>query len=421
MSVTPRILVVEDSKFFNNLVSRSTTERIKAEVVSALTFADARAAVQNSKEPFTLALVDVILPDAPSGEAVDWLLEQHVPCIVFTGVFSPDIRERVLAQNIIDYVLKDTPSSLSYLMNLVERLHKNRETTVLVVDDSRAARMHIKNLLMGYQFNVLEAANGKEAMDKLAANPTIRMIITDNYMPDMNGIEMVKRIRVTYDQDRLVIIGLSTGGGSALSAEFIKHGANDFINKPILPEEFFCRVMQNIRVLDMMDRLTDMATKDVLTGLHNRRFFFDAGETFFANAQRDNITLTAAMVDVDNFKKINDNHGHSMGDAVLKHVARLIRSQCRQTDIVARVGGEEFAILAVNMSEDNVLPFFEKIRTTIESEPFEHSGKSIPVTASFGVFHGYAPTLDAMLKNADGALYKAKRNGRNKVEFLSAR
>lgn len=417
MSDTPRILVVEDSKFFNNLVSKSAAKRVNAEVVSAMTFAETRAAVETSEKPFSLALVDIILPDAPEGEAVDWLVEHKIPCIVFTGLFSPDIRERVLAQNIIDYVLKDTPSSLAYLMNLVERLHKNRDTTVLIVDDSRAARHHIRNLLTGYQFQVVEASNGKEALAALETNSTIRMIITDYYMPDMNGIEMVKRIRTTHDQERLVIIGLSSGGGSALSAEFIKHGANDFINKPFLPEEFFCRVMQNIRVLDMVDHLTDMATKDSLTGIHNRRFFFDAGETFFANAKRDNITLTSAMIDVDYFKKVNDTYGHDVGDAVLTRIAKLLRSHCRQSDIVARIGGEEFAILAVNMDEDSVLPFFNKIRTSIEAEVIEHTGRSVSVTASFGISRGRYPNLDRMLKTADDMLYKAKLNGRNRVEI----
>ena len=417
MKSIPRILVVEDSKFFNNLVSKSIVKHIDAKVVSAMSFEEMRIAVEGSAEPFKLALVDIVLPDAPEGEAIDWLVAHGIPCIVFTSMLSSDVRERVLAQNVIDYVLKDTPSSLAYLMKLVTRLHKNRETTVMVVDDSRMARKHMRNLLSDYQFRVLEANNGREALTILGTNPEIRMILTDYHMPEMDGIEMIKRIRLTHDPERLMIIGMSSGGGSALSAQFIKHGANDYINKPFLPEEFFCRIMQNIQVLDMIDRLTEMATKDALTGIHNRRFFFEAGEAFFANVKRDNITLTTAVVDVDLFKKINDTHGHAAGDVVLKRIAAVLRGQCRKTDLVARLGGEEFAILAVNMAEDSVIPFFERCRKAIEAEVIECEGERLGVTASFGVSRGCYHDLDSMLQIADRMLYKAKENGRNRVEL----
>ena len=417
MKSIPRILVVEDSKFFNVLVSKSVSKQIHAEVVSVLTLAEMCEAVKNAERPFSLALVDIVLPDAPEGEAVDWLVANNIPCIVFTSLLSSDIRERVLSQHVIDYVLKDTPSSLVYLMHLVERLHKNREVTVLVVDDSKVARHHVMNLLNGYQFRVLEATNGKEALKIIEDNPSVRLVITDYNMPEMDGIEMLKRIRAHYDQERLIIIGLSSGGGSALSARFIKHGANDFINKPFLPEEFFCRVMQNIKVLDMVDRLTDMATKDVLTGIHNRRFFFEAGETFFANAARDNITLTLAMIDIDYFKKLNDTHGHAAGDVMLKRIGTLLRRLCRQSDIVARLGGEEFAILAVNLDEGNVRAFFDGCRAAIEAETVDFGGKPLNVTASFGVCRGRYSNLDSMLHVADAMLYKAKQNGRNRVEI----
>ncbi len=411
-----RILVVEDSKFFNSIVSKAVRERVGAEVVSAFSLAETMNAVSDGSSRFGLALVDLVLPDAPNGEAVNWLQDQGIPCIVFTGVFSEDLRERLLAEHVIDYVVKETPSSLNYLVDLVGRLHRNRNTKVLVVDDSRTARRYTADLLRSYQFQVFEAENGEAGLGVLAETPDIRLVITDYNMPGMDGVETVKRMRATHDQDRLAIIGVSSGGGNALSAKFIKFGANDFINKPFLREEFFCRVMQNVRVLDMVERLTDMATKDALTGIHNRRFFFEAGETLFASAKRDQVALTAAMIDVDFFKKVNDTYGHDGGDAVLKRVAALLRSLCRQTDVVARFGGEEFAILAVNMDDGAVHPFFDKLRSALESEEIVHAGRRIPVTASFGVCHGVGTSLETMLKTADEMLYRAKQNGRNRVE-----
>jgi diguanylate cyclase (GGDEF)-like protein len=417
MDAKTRVLVVEDSKFFSHLVYNAVNERIGAEVTTAFTFAETREAVEQAKIPFNLALVDIDLPDAHNGEAVDWLAQQDIPCIVFTGMFSEDLRERLLSQKVIDYVVKDTPSSLDHLMGLVERLHRNREYKILIVDDSKPTREYIGDLLRSYQFQVEEAINGKQGLAKLESTPDIRMVITDFYMPEMDGVEMVKRMRLTHHQDRLAIIGVSSAGGSALSARFIKNGANDFINKPFLREEFFCRVTQNIRMIDMIERLTDMATKDALTCIHNRRFFFDAGEMLVASAQRNQLTLTTAMIDMDFFKTINDTQGHDVGDLVLKRIASLIRCMSRQTDIVARIGGEEFALLAVNMDQNSVPVFFERLRSAIESEDIFFHGKRVSVTASIGVFHGEEGDLAAMMRRADRMLYKAKVNGRNRVEI----
>ena len=418
MESVTRVLVVEDSKFFSGIVSKAVVERINAEVVAALTLAETKAAVAASGDrPFNLALVDLMLPDALEGEAVEWLLKQNIPCIVFTGNYSDDLRERLLAQNVIDYVVKTAPSGLEYLMDLVERIHRNRDTRVLVVDDSSTARHYLRDLLRTYQFQVVDAANGRDGLAMLAADPSIRMVITDYHMPEMDGVEMVRRIRQTHHQDRLAIIGVSSGGGNALSAKFIKFGANDYLNKPFLREEFFCRVSQNIRMLDMVQRLSDLATKDPLTGLHNRRFLFDAGEALYANAKREHLRLTAAVIDVDFFKKVNDTYGHDGGDSVLRRIGALLRSLCRQTDIVTRVGGEEFAILSVNMDEEFITPFFEKLRAAIEAEVIPHGVKRIRVTSSFGVNNAQGESLEGMLKVADDMLYRAKLNGRNRVEI----
>ena len=417
MDTNANILIVEDSKFFNNLVRKTITERIGVDIETALSFAETRQIVESGKYTFDLALVDIVLPDAPEGEAIDWLMERGIPCIVFTGSFSEAQRERLLAQNVIDYVVKDTPSSLDYLVRLVDRLLLNRGVKVLVVDDSTVARRHIAELLRLYRFQVFEAKDGLTGLAELTANPDIGLVVTDYHMPDMDGTEMVKRMRVTHDQDRLGIIGVSSGGGGALSAKFIKSGANDFINKPFLREEFFCRVMQNVRMLDMVERLTKVATTDPLTGLQNRRFFFEAAAPLFASAKREQLELTIAMVDVDFFKKINDTHGHDGGDTVLKRLSALLRSGCRQTDVVARFGGEEFVILAVNMPDSVVMPFFDNLRAMVEGERFIHGAKQIPVTASFGVCHGVGDSIEAMLKTADEMLYRAKEKGRNRVEI----
>lgn len=417
METSGNVLVIEDSKFFSQLVCKAVAERTGLNVVAATTFAEARAAVESGETPFDLALCDIVLPDSQDGESVEYICNKDIPCIVFTSVYSEDLREHLFTKNIIDFVIKDTPASLDYLLNLVERLQLNTHVKVLVVDDSRVSRRYVRELLELYRFEVIEAAGGVDALAAATSDPDIRMVITDYHMPDMDGVTLTRKIRAERARDDLAIIGFSAGGGNALSAQFLKNGANDYIIKPFLREEFLWRVTQNIQSLEMMQHLKDVATTDALTGMHNRRFFFDSGETMFASAKRGQVDLTLAMLDIDFFKKVNDTYGHDAGDAVLKQVAATLKQESRSTDIVARLGGEEFAVLAVNLGEQNVPAFVEKLRAAIEALEVVHNGIHIPITASFGVSCEAGENLDDMLKTADDLLYAAKTNGRNRAEF----
>ncbi|MFD2264319.1 diguanylate cyclase [Lacibacterium aquatile] len=421
MSEASRILVVEDSRFFSQLVSKGITDRMpQAEVTVAASLAETQAIVAAAAQPFHLALVDLVLPDSKEGEALDFVQSHSIPCIVFTSVFSADLRERLFADQVIDYVLKDTPSSLDHLLSLVEQLHRNRTTKIMVVDDSRTARHYLRDLLRSYHFQVVEAANGNEALDRLKTDTSIRLVLMDYHMPDMDGIEMTRRIRAQHPPDRLALIGVSSVGSHTLSAQFIKHGANDFLNKPFLREEFFCRVVQNLRMLDLLDHLRESASRDFLTGLHNRRFFYESGASLMATAKRGQISLTAAIVDVDFFKQTNDTYGHEAGDLILRKVAECLTRHLRESDMVARIGGEEFALLTVNMAPDSASDYFEELRQAISEIRIVHGGKSIGATVSIGVHIGSADNLPALIDLADQSLYKAKAAGRNTVHLTRA-
>jgi CheY-like chemotaxis protein len=261
-----RILIVDDSEIFTRLAKKIVLGRIPAKVVTAETFAAAREAVNDADIPFHLALVDIRLPDSSGGEATQYLIEKGIPCIVVTSMFSEDFRRKVLSWNVIDYIIKDVSAGMSYLGDIVERIHLNRYTKVLVVDDSRTSRRHMRNLLAGYQCFVVEAEDGEQALKLLGAQSDIRLAIVDYHMPGMSGIELVQKIRESFDREDMGIIGITSGsGGAPLSAQFIKCGANDFISKPFLPEEFFCRVTHILRMLDILKRFKELAILDPLT------------------------------------------------------------------------------------------------------------------------------------------------------------
>jgi len=167
--------------------------------------------------------------------------------------------------------------------------------------------------------------------------------------------------------------------------------------------------------IDLIQQLRSTSLIDFLTGLHNRRYFFITGEKLFASARRQALTLVCAMLDIDFFKKVNDQYGHEAGDRVLQHVANILRNRLRKTDIVARIGGEEFCILAVNMDTASVHKIFDELRRKIEQSVvvLDDGMGEVSITVSLGIATRLGDSLDHMLKKADFHLYEAKEGGRN--------
>ncbi|KAA5607176.1 diguanylate cyclase [Roseospira marina] len=419
-----RILVVEETPFFLNVTHRRLETQLNVTVLDAGTLAEARAVIEREGPSLFLCVVDLVLPDADSGDIVDLAIENGLPCIVFTSMFSDEVREEVLSKKVIDYVTKDSPASLDYMTHLITRLVGNAETKVLVVDDSRSARSYVCDLLHLYRFQVLEAADGVQALSILRETPDIRLIVTDYFMPRMDGFELVKQVRNIFAPTDVAIIGLSSAGSGLLSARFIKYGANDVLNKPFLREEFFCRISQNMDNLDYIRDLEHAAQFDPLTDLYNRRFLFEAAEPFLSQARREGSNPVVAMMDIDHFKSVNDTFGHDAGDAILVGIAETLRRLLRRrSDILARVGGEEFCLFAPELAPEAVEGFFEKLRNAVADMPIaladNDSRKSIKITMSIGVCDRPMASFNEMLRRADRCLYAAKAAGRNCVRIES--
>lgn len=411
------ILVVDDSKFFLSVLS-SKLKSAGFQVIGAASIAETRQILETRRDEIFMALLDLFLPDGPEGEVVDLAISFGVPSVVFTGNYSEDTRDRVLSKRVIDYVVKDDPSSLDYLASLVHRLDHNRTIRAMVVDDASTARKYMVDLLRLYQFDVIEASNGEQALARLEENENIRLVITDYHMPVMDGFQLIKNIRKTWRRDQVAIVGVSSSGSSTLSARFIKSGANDFLNKPFLREEFFCRIAMNVDLLEQVDALKAAATTDYLTGIPNRRSFFERAQPLLAAAKRGQADICVGLIDLDHFKSINDTHGHEAGDTALATVAQVLMAQCRQTDLVARFGGEEFCVLAFNLPPDRRDAYFDRLRSCISEVVVEFAGKDLRLSASIGVSSNAQGGLDEMLAEADRQLYRAKQEGRNRVCWL---
>jgi diguanylate cyclase (GGDEF)-like protein len=409
-----KVLVVEDSRSFAALVSKRIRQDLGFGVVVASSLAAARGILEEDTD-FLAALLDINLPDAPNGESVDLAISHKVPAIVFTGVLSDSLRESFWNRRIVDYVLKDNIENVDYVVALLARLQKNPLNKILVVDDSRSYRHAVGRLLDAQRYHVLEAGSGEEALKVLEEHPDTRLVLVDYSMPGMDGFTLTREIRRNHGKDTLAIVGVSAEAGERLSPRFIKSGANDYLHKPFLVEEFYTRITQNLEMLDHIAQVRDMAERDYLTRVYNRRYFFSAGTQLHALLARRGQPVTVAMLDIDHFKAVNDTLGHEAGDAVLRAMAQLLVSRFRTSDIVARLGGEEFCVLASDITADQALLLFEDMRKVFESTPVHFGEDTVNYTVSIGLCCEAGLSLEAMLREADRMLYRSKSAGRNRV------
>ena len=250
-----RIVLAEDSNLFSAMVSKRLKELFDIDVIVCKDYDDLQFAVENATFPATLAISNINLPGAENGEALSYLIDMSVPTIIFTGTFQESTREAILAKDIVDYVIKDSVFAVDMLAESVCRFLTNHRHHVLIVDDSPTARALLTSQLKRYNFRTSSADCGAAALEILKANPDIGLVITDYNMPDIDGFELTRRIRGAYGPHQLRIIGVSSSNNRLLSARFLKAGGNDFMMRPFINEEFYCRVNQNLDTLTKIQSL----------------------------------------------------------------------------------------------------------------------------------------------------------------------
>jgi len=410
-----RLLVVDDSRAIGIAVTRS----LQTIATLPVDYADSLQAceVLLSEHPgrYRVAVVDLNLPDAPDGQAVDLVLGNGIATIVLTGMIDASLHARIGSKAIVDYVVKQNPGAIETVQRDVRRVLRNADRKALVVDDSGSYRAYLRSILQIQRLHVLEAANGREALALLEREPDVSLMITDYEMPEMDGVHLTASLRNRFSSSELAVVGISGSDDSFLGVRFLKAGANDLVRKPFLLEEFVGRINTCLDHLDDIQTIRDQANRDYLTRLYNRRYLFDAGGILHKSAQRGQIRLLVAVLDVDFFKRINDTHGHDIGDRALQALARMLQDNSRGTDIAARLGGEEFCLLAVNV--DNPATYLDRLRERVAAMEVPLRDGSLRFTVSIGASLTAGSNLGAMISAADRALYRAKEAGRNQVAF----
>lgn len=313
---------------------------------------------------------------------------------------------------------------------------------VLIIDDEESVRDLLHSALTGEGFDVEVAADGLEGFQKAQQYKT-DVILLDIMMPDIDGYEVLQRLRQEEKTRNIPVLVLTARADHDDRVLGLEAGAVDYVTKPFFLRELVARIRIHLQLkeyeeqltqknreleeysdllLQLNARLEEMARRDELTGIGNRRALNEQLVSTHSFSRRYTRPYSIIIVDLDHFKNYNDLYGHQKGDAVLKAVADTIRSACRETDFVARYGGEEIVVLLRESGHTSSQRIAERIIQSIENLgiPHENNQGYAVVTASAGIAT-FCPMKnpdedwEAVLKRSDEALYKAKNTGRNRV------
>lgn len=289
---------------------------------------------------------------------------------------------------------------------------------ILLVDDSEMTRAVLRSLMEEppLRARVVEACDGADGMQQIEKHD-FDCVISDLDMPVMDGMEFLKAVRLRYSRVELPFLLLTSNTGLEKKVDGFRAGASDYVVKAGESAELLVRVETHVSLRRMHRELERLAYTDALTGFGNRRWFTEQIEAELSRAKRNKRILSLFVLDVDHFKSINDRYGHPVGDAVLAQLAQVVRTGARGYDAIARVGGEEFAVLLPEVPPEHSTAVAERLRLAIEMAAIGGMEPS-QVTVSIGVAVGPISDDDSwtkLFKRADHGLYEAKRQGRNRV------
>lgn len=295
---------------------------------------------------------------------------------------------------------------------------------VLIADDSPTTRFTLRKNLTDWGYEVVEAVDGDEAWQFLLSTNPPRIAILDWVMPGIEGVEICRRLTERLGGPLIYTILLTAKTEREELIYALESGAHNFQSKPIAPEELRSHVAVGKRLVEADDKLKEytaqmerLATIDSLTGVFNRGHFLYVAEKELRRAMRYGRELSVLMIDVDHFKRINDTHGHAVGDEALRAVTVACAQNLRENDLFGRLGGEEFAAVLPETSGGSALLVAERLRQAVAAAVAGSQQGEVHFTVSIGVT-SLLPgetTIEALLRRSDDALYAAKGEGRNRV------
>ncbi|MDP4182777.1 MAG: diguanylate cyclase [Bacillota bacterium] len=320
----------------------------------------------------------------------------------------------------------------------MKEARKDNEEKVLIIDKDRSVTTVLSNRLKSVGINAFIAFDEVSAFELIKANKP-DTILLDIFMKSKSGEDLLTVLKTNELTSNIPIIILSSAIDVNSKVYGFLSGASDYIVKPFRFAEVYARIKNQIRIVSMQNELEEknkelleknsllqqMTITDGLTGLYNKRYILNRLVSDITHAARYKEPISFIMVDIDHFKRINDNYGHLAGDILLKSVADTLKSIVRDVDIVARYGGEEFLIVVPNGDALGTKILAERLREQIENSTFDIEGHKLSITISIGVKSSNINlTTDSdaevtrLIGEADTSLLRAKSNGRNRVEIF---
>ena len=413
-TVKNSVLVVENS----NTQARIITEHIESItpfdtiVVNSMDELESRLA--NNGDDVFIAVLNLNIKGAPDGEAVDYVLSRKIPCIVLTSTFDEEIRNRFIEKSVLDYFNKSSREDLEEMVDLIRRIHSNHEIKVVLAEDNSTARKIMQRLLERLNFTVLAGEDGAEALELIKNNPDVQLLLTDYEMPNLDGFELVSEVRKTHSRDQMAILGVSAHDSGAITAKFLKRGANDFLKKPFEVEEFSWRVTNNLNELERIRSIKDAYSRDPLTGFFNLTFFLGQGRDVFEDAKKQGKTPVVAAFNVDNMLAINSQFGWNGGFAAMKKASSLLDQQSLGWLLTAR-SDNGFYILADDL--DALKRDLSSVKAALASSEIVSDGNRFMVSASFTISKGESGSFDDVLSKAAIVLKDIQSKGVNAFSF----
>jgi two-component system cell cycle response regulator len=452
--VTARVLVVDDvSANVKLLEARLSAEYF--DVVTAMNGFEALAICERAE--CDIVLLDVMMPDLDGFEVCRRIKQNpathFIPVVMVTALDQPSDRVRGLEAGADDFLTKPVSDvaliarvrSLARLKMVTDELRMRAVTSkeigiqnpsveavsdtgrngrVLVVDDRPASYERLVTMLTAEHAVDVEP-DPNEALFH-AAEGEYDLMIVSLALANFDALRLCSQVRSLERTRNLPMLAISEADNNTRLVRGLEIGVNDYLLRPVDRNELLARVRTQIRKKRFSERLRDNAQKsielaitDALTSLHNRRYMESHLSTLIDQAIGRGKPLSALLVDIDYFKAINDTHGHDAGDDVLREFALRIRKSIRGIDLACRYGGEEFVVVMPETDIAVATMVAERLRRRIATEPFkiEQGQKTVDVTISIGIaaLNDAKDNAATVLKRADQALYRAKREGRNRV------
>ena len=452
--MTARILVVDDVPANVKLLEA----RLSAEYFDvAVAYGGAEALALCERAACDIVLLDVMMPELDGFEVCRRLksnpLTHHIPVVMVTALDQPSDRVRGLEAGADDFLTKPVSDialisrvrSLARLKMVTDELRMRAATSkeiglqnpeceavletgrdgrVLIVDNRANSYGRLAATLSVEHIVDIES-NPNEALFR-ATQRDYDLIIVSLAMQDFDGLRLCSQIRSLERTRNIPILAIAEADNTARLARALEIGVNDFLLRPVDRNELLARVRTQIKKRRYTERLRDnvqtsieLAITDGLTGLFNRRYMETHLRTLVEQSVARNKPITVLVLDIDYFKAINDSYGHDAGDDVLREFALRMRKATRNIDLACRYGGEEFVIVMPETDMAVATAVAERLRRRVASEPFaiQQGARHLEVTISIGIaaLSSAGDNAASILKRADQALYRAKRDGRNRV------